>query len=109
MDSPFHPETAARVKAEQRVKELTRENRVLASAKQKTTAKQTNTAIQYKEEMAALAVSFVQLNYITRIGKHLEWATSAHSICSLVAEVIIAFSTTHSICFLVRRILFVPL
>jgi hypothetical protein len=48
-------------------------------------------------------------NYITRIGKHLEWVTSAHSICSLVAEVIIAFSTTHSICFLVRRIIFVPL
>ena len=36
-------------------------------------------------------------NYITRIGEHPEWATSAHSICSLVAKVIIAFSTAHSI------------
>jgi hypothetical protein len=54
LDSPFHPETAARVEAQQRVKVLTREKKVLASAKDKEMELRTNEAIQHKEDITKL-------------------------------------------------------
>ena len=54
LDFPFHPETAARVQAQQHVKQLTREKRVLASQKEKERALRTNTAIQYEDRIAKL-------------------------------------------------------